>query len=241
MRIISIVVLTGFASILLHSPSASAGDTSGGLPHFSLFDTTAARSGAAASQQQPRPAQAPAALPRMVVHPSPMSAEEKWKYYLKSTYGPKSIAYSLFGAGIKQAQDSVPEWGQGMEGYSKRFASGFGQKAIKRSVQHGLGGLLGEAPRYFASLDSGIWPRTLHAAKEILVTHKDSGGTRIAYTRFVGTFTGVYVSRQWRPENDQTVGQYFSATGTSLGIDAAKNVFKEFWPDIKSRLPFLPF
>jgi hypothetical protein len=165
-----------------------------------------------------------------------MTGSEKWHYYLRSTYGPKPFAYSIAGAGIKQAEGSVPEWGGGMEGYGKRFASSFGQKAINRSVRIGLQGLLREDPRYFASGRSDIWSRTMYAVSEAFWVRRDSGGTRPAYTRWIGDFSAAYVSRQWHPDSYHTTGEYLTSGFTSIGIDAAKNIWNEFWPDIRRLL-----
>jgi hypothetical protein len=139
----------------------------------------------------------------------------------------------LTGAGINQARDAVPEWGQGMAGYGKRFASSFAQKAVDRSIRLGMGALLHEDPRYFASNKSGILKRTLYAAGQTFVAHKDSGETRFAYSRFVGVFSAAYISRQWYPDAYHETGHYLSATAVSLGINIGKTVFFEFWPDVK--------
>lgn len=163
----------------------------------------------------------------------PMSGREKWDYYLKSSYGVRSIFSSIVGAGIKQAQGTVPEWGGGMEGYGKRFGSSFAQKAINRSIRISLNGLLHEDPRYFASNRSGIWSRSLYAIGQVFLVHKDAGGTRIAYSRFAGNFGAAYISRQWHPDSYHTTGDYLGSGFRSLGVDAAKNIFSEFWPDIK--------
>ena len=161
---------------------------------------------------------------------TPMTGHEKWHFYLESTYGPLSFASSLAGAGINQARDAVPEWGQGVEGYSKRFGSSFCQKAIAKSVQFGLGSLLHEDPRYFSSRHSGIVKRALYAAGQNFISYKDSGGARFSYTRLAGTATGAIISRQWRPEAYRTAGQYIGSIASSIGVEAAKNLAREFWP-----------
>jgi hypothetical protein len=166
---------------------------------------------------------------------SPLTAGGKIHFYLKSTVGPMSIFTSVFSSGYNQAVDSVPEWGQGMEGYGKRFASSMGQKAVEKTVHHSLKIMLREDPRYFYSVRQGIWPRTLHAIGETFVAHKDSGGTRPDYSRFAGIASGVYVSRQWHPENRRCAMDYIQGAAASIGIQSAKNVFMEFWPDIKKK------
>ena len=181
--------------------------------------------------------QTPNSLPRVAtVQPAPLTGGEKFHFYLRSTYGPASFGYTALGVGISQAQGTVPEWGGGMEGYGKRFASSFGQKVINRSVRIGLQGLFHEDPRYFASGRSGIWSRTMYAASEAFWVRKDSGGDRIGYTRFIGDFSAGYLSRQWCPDSYHTTGDYLTAGFESLGIEAAKNVWSEFWPDIRRML-----
>jgi hypothetical protein len=165
-----------------------------------------------------------------------MTEHEKRNYYLVTTFGPKSSGFSLAGAGIAQARDSVPERGQGMEGFSKRLGSAMSQKIVENTFEFGLGSLLHEDPRYYPSDRPGLMQRVLHAAEEEFIARKDSGGTRIGYTGFIATTAGVIVSRQWYPKADRTAGQYLSSIAISTVLGAAKNIFDEFWPDIKKRL-----
>lgn len=165
-----------------------------------------------------------------------LTLKEKWDYLFRSTYDPQSIFFSLAGAGIKQARDSIPEWGQGMEGYGKRLGSSFSHKIIKRNICFGVGSLLHEDPRYFYSDESGIWRRTLYAMSRTFVSNKDGGGLRPGYTKFIATFGGAYISRQWQPERKQTMSEYLISGSISIGIDMAKNIVNEFWPDIRNVL-----
>jgi hypothetical protein len=181
--------------------------------------------------------QPPAVIAKTVTAPvKPLQGKEKFKFYLRTTYGPGSLINIAAAAGIKQARNSPPEWGQGMEGFGSRFASGFGLKAIKLSIQSGIEGLLGEDPRYYASARSGVFHRAFYAAGQTFVSHKDAGGTGFAYARFIGIAGGVCISRQWHPENDRSARDYFVAGAAIVGIDMARFVFREFWPDIKRTL-----
>lgn len=221
------------AVCLLSSKGVAADVDEAELRPFSAFPQASSTN----HVQNPPANQPPGRLPRVAPQQrTPMTGKEKGVYYLKTTYGPGSLAYTAFGAGIKQAQGSVYEWGGGMEGYGRRYASSFGQKAISRSIRHGLGALLHEDPRFLPSSRSGVWKRTLDATRQVFFAHKDGGGQRIAYSRFAGTFGAAYISRQWRPERYHGAEDVLSAGFTSLGIDAAKMLFSEFWPDIKKRL-----
>ena len=171
------------------------------------------------------------------MNPSPTKGHSTFRFYLKSTYGPTAIMSSMAGSGIRQAWDSVPGWGQGMEGYGKRFASSFAQKAVKRSLHFAIGSLLRENPRYLASGRSGIWKRTLYAIGATFVSQKNSGGSRPAYSRFAGAFGAAIISRRWHPESNRAVLDCFTAGTISIGLDVAGSVFSEFWPSLKKLLP----
>jgi len=168
--------------------------------------------------------------------PPALTVKAKWVYLFQSTYEPKSSFFSLAGAGIKQARDSMPEWGQGMEGYGKRLGSSFSHKIIKRNIQFGVSCLLREDPRYFFSEGQGFGKRSLYAMSRSFVSNKDGGGIRPGYSKFIATFGGAYISRQWHPARKQTMHEYLIAGAISIGMDMAKNAFNEFWPDMKKML-----
>jgi hypothetical protein len=232
-----IVVMIAFSGLLPFSVKAIGDDSAApNPPSFFLFpDPTQKDADTSAENQAGSPS--PGAITESPPQTrTPMSGKERFQYYLHATYSPRVIAYSLAGTGLSQARDSVPEWGQGMEGYGKRLGSRFARRTIKYSIHHGLAGLLHEDPRYFYSNRTGIWRRSLYAACQSLITHTDSGGIRPAYSELIGMVSATYIERQWRPEADQTIGQYAASSAVWLGLDAAKNVFTEFWPDIKRRL-----
>ncbi len=182
--------------------------------------------------------QDPPALPPGAAgsNPVPLSANQKFHYYLGSAYGSKSFAFSLMGSGINQARDAVPEWGQGVEGYSKRFASVFTEKIVQESAYFGFVTLFHEDPRYYRLGQSGIAHRSLYAAEQVFIAHKDSGGTRFGYTNLIPAFGSSCISRQWRPDSYHNWGDYLTNFAILLGIDAAKNVLNEFWPDVRRML-----
>jgi hypothetical protein len=163
-------------------------------------------------------------------NPAPLTLKGKWSLYLKSTYGPLSFGYRFASAGIDQAQDSVPDWGQGMNGYLKRFGSNFGQGVIDNSARFGLKTIFHEDPRYIPSGRSGFLCRMAYAVKQGIISRKDSGGVRIGYTQFIAAATGVVVARQWQPDDERTAGKYISAIASSIAWDAALNIVSEFWP-----------
>ena len=55
----------------------------------------------------------------------PLTAGEKYQLFFKSATDPWPFLVAGFVSGIDQAEDSFPEYGQGMEGYGKRFGASY--------------------------------------------------------------------------------------------------------------------
>jgi hypothetical protein len=163
----------------------------------------------------------------------PLTVEEKFDFYLKKTYGPGAWLTSASSAGVRQWLDSPPEWGQGMEGYGRRFASSMGRKTIKNTVQFGVGAALREDPRYFPSTRRGFLPRVWHAVSFTFAPRNDNGERTLGVSRVAGALTAGFVSNTWYPDRLSDTSHALSRAGLMLGGDAGMNLLREFWPDLK--------
>ena len=167
---------------------------------------------------------------------APLSVREKGKVFGQRIISPASLAKSAFTAGIDQWRDSPPEWGQGMAGYFRRY----GSKNGTRSAENGIGFLTAAAlhqdPRYFRSGETGVWRRTKYALERTVVTRRDSGRQTIAIWNISAHYGAQFVSNTWRPDRVTPVPDTLARGSISMGYDAASNLLKEFWPDIRQRL-----
>jgi hypothetical protein len=167
---------------------------------------------------------------------APLSVREKAKLFGHRTIAPASLAKSAFTSGIDQWRDSPPEWGQGMAGYLRRY----GSKTGTRSAENGIGfltaALLHQDPRYFRSGDTGIWRRAKYAIERTVVTRSDSGRQTVAIWNITSHYGAQFISNTWRPDRVTPVPDTLARGSVSMGYDAASNLFKEFWPDIRQRI-----
>lgn len=170
-------------------------------------------------------------MPIASSEPSPphsLNGEERFNRYIKDAFGPMAWVRSAAAAGIAQARDNPPEWGQGAKGYGRRFASKFGQRLVKQSFLHGLSAPLGQDPRYYRCECTGLWPRVRHAVVSS-VTALDRNDKRVfSAPQIVAPFAaGQVAANTWYPSRyGPKDGLRMGAVslGTSLGV----NVFKEF-------------
>jgi hypothetical protein len=95
--------------------------------------------------------------------------------------------------------------------------------------------LLHEDPRYFRRATGPKLTRVGYALTRVLVTHKDSGGTRFNYSEWIGNASAVVISNSYYPDNRNVLGNVEKLL-EQVGTDAGSQVLKEFWPDIKRKL-----
>jgi hypothetical protein len=165
--------------------------------------------------------------------PRPLTVGDKLRFYLKAAYGPGPLLGKVATSGWAQWRDDPAEWGQGMEGYGRRYASRVGQSMINNSIRFGIGAALREDPRYFPSESKGVLPRMGHALAYTFVARTNRGGSTFAVSRVAGALGSAFISNTWHPAGEDDTYHAFGRAGITLATDAGMNVFREFWPDIK--------
>jgi hypothetical protein len=154
--------------------------------------------------------------------------KERFNRYVKSTVGPFRLAWTAAAAGIDQWRDHPREWGQGMKGYGKRYASSLGQNAITQTVTYGLDEAFGLDTGFKRSKNEGVGARVKDALLQNITSRTRSGKRVVSAPRLVGVYTGAIVSREtWYPDRYTYKDGLRAGTGTLLtgfGI----NLLREF-------------
>ena len=186
--------------------------------------------------------QASPSSPIMGLRPEPISHElsfdERVRIYRASVFSPTTVAMPAFGAAIDQWQDEPTEWEQGMAGYGRRLGSGVGKSLANKTIIFGVAALDGEDPRYFRSDSSGLASRARHAVVSAFVSYAEDGSRMPAYAHFAGAYGSAFVAMTWYPPSKSTTQHAMVQGTTKLGLNAAMNLLREFWPDVKRRLHF---
>jgi len=155
--------------------------------------------------------------------------------YRKSTVSRGAMARTAAGAGFGQLRHHPREWGQGGRGYSKRFASGLGQRAVKGTIQFGVGTLRHEDPRSTKPLKPpGFRAKMKDALRNTFTVRRFGHKKRsVAAGRISGAVGSGLVSRAWQPAAAAGVGSGLASGGIALGADLGINTAREFIPDKK--------
>jgi hypothetical protein len=144
-------------------------------------------------------------------------------------------------AGLSQAQDSDPTFGQGAAGYGKRFAAAAADQASSLFFKDfAYPSLLREDPRYYPLGRGTAGRRLWHACKQVLVAHNEDGRNMPNLSEWLGTVSAASLSNLYHPGNRRGFAPTADNVGESVGSDVGYNILREFWPEIarKLRLPF---
>ncbi|MFZ0199690.1 MAG: hypothetical protein WB523_05105 [Candidatus Sulfotelmatobacter sp.] len=188
----------------------------------------------------------------------PLTTGQKFKVVARGSFDYVQYPWYGFLAGISQAENSEPGYGQGAEGYAKRFASAFADGTIENFMTGAVfPSLLRQDPRFFQFGHGSFTYRTEYAVSRIFVTRTDSGKNQFNYSEIVGSALSAvistntyhpraYVTREFDPAtgmltyvhhaSDRTLPNTISVWGTQVGYDTITIVVKEFWPDIHRKL-----
>src|SRR5271155_1945152 len=86
----------------------------------------------AQTEAGPTPAAAPTQTPY-----TPLTQSDRFHNYLKGTFSVESVVRSAAGAAILQGTNTPSEWGQGGEGYAKRFGNSYAQQIMRQTIMYG--------------------------------------------------------------------------------------------------------
>ena len=166
-----------------------------------------------------------------------LSPGQKFHLAFKSSVDPFVFVADGFVAGLGQARNTNPGFGQGAEGYFKRLGAAYLDTADGTLWGNAiLPVLFKEDPRYFR-LGSGTFThRFLYSAATTIWCKRDNGTWGPNYANVLGNFISGGISNAYYPAADRGVANTVDGalTVTAEGVVGAE--FVEFWPDISRRL-----
>jgi hypothetical protein len=167
----------------------------------------------------------------------PLTAKEKWRLFVKQTANPFTFVGAAFTSGLGQTTDSFHDYGQGWEGYGKRFGA-----ATADSVDGSLwGGLIfpvmfKQDPRYFRQGEGSMKHRTSYAMSRVVVTRTDSGHRAFNFSEILGNLVAGGIANSYYPESDRGVGLTFRRAGVVTALGMLGKIGQEFLPDIDRKI-----
>jgi hypothetical protein len=168
----------------------------------------------------------------------PLTVGQKFKVVARGSFDYIQIPWYAALAGISQADNSEPGYGQGAEGYGKRFGAAFADGTIENFMTSAIyPSLFRQDPRFFQESQGGFWHRTKYAVSRIVITRTDSGHQQFNFSEILGSASAAAIATySYHPSADRTPSNTAKVWGTQVGYDTITYVVKEFWPDIRRKV-----
>jgi hypothetical protein len=163
----------------------------------------------------------------------PLSPGQKFQLFFKSASDPWPFLLASVLAGVSQAENALPEYGQGVQGYGKRFGASYGDYFIGNLLGNAvLASVLREDPRYYQMGHGSYLRRALWASSGTVWCKRDNGTWGPNYANVVGNLSGAAIANVYYPQSERTVGATIGRgfSVTAQGIIGSEVI--EFWPDI---------
>jgi hypothetical protein len=162
--------------------------------------------------------------------PAPMNTRQKMSLAWKSSVDPLTIAGAAFVAGIQQATDSFPGYGQGAEGYAKRFGATYADVTISTFLSGAvLPVIFKQDPRYMYKGTGSGRSRLFHAVASSFICRGDDKRLQPNYSNLIGSFATGGISNLYYPSTDRNSAMLTLETGLiRIAESAGANIFQEF-------------
>jgi hypothetical protein len=158
----------------------------------------------------------------------PLTAKLKFKLAFRTMIDPVTIAGVALYSGIQQTADT-PNYGQGAQGYGKRFGATVGDGATDIIIGGAmLPSLLHQDPRYFCQCSGTTKSRILHALSSPFVAKGDSGKSQPNYSSIGGSLASSAVANAYYPESNRGAGATFQTFAIGTGERMIAALVKEF-------------
>ncbi len=162
--------------------------------------------------------------------PAPLAPKQKFELAWRSTIDPITLVAVGAIAGVEQASDDFGGYGEGAQGYFKRFGAAYGNVLAGTYIGSAiLPSLLRQDPRYFYKGTGSTRSRVLYALANAVMCKGDNKRWQPNYSGIIGSFATGGISYLYAPANDRNATDLVLQNSLiRLAESAAAGVFQEF-------------
>ena len=173
-------------------------------------------------------------------HPVPLNVRQKFHLAYKSSVDPITFVGVGVLAGVDQAGNRWEGYGQGADGYAKRYGATYANVFIGTYIGGAiLPSLLHQDPRYFYKGTGSKKSRLLYALASQFIAKGDNGKWQPNYSNIGGDLAAGAFSNLYYPSSSHHgASLVFSTALIRLGETTAAAIFQEFFvPKLTPNLP----
>lgn len=167
---------------------------------------------------------------------APLTPKQKLKLAFDDSFDPTAFLVAGVFAADSMAQKQYA-FGQGAQGFAKYYGGAFADQAIGNMMSEALFPIaLHQDPRYFEKGTGGFWKRTGYALSREVITRGDDGRNHFNTSELAGNAVAAGISNLYYPAADRSLGNTANKWSQQIALDAAFNIMKEFWPDVRHKV-----
>jgi hypothetical protein len=161
---------------------------------------------------------------------APLTAKQKFKLAFRTVVDPFTFVFVGGAAGVEQAQNHFAGYGQGAQGYGKRFGAGYADTLTGTFIGAAiLPSILKQDPRYFYKGTGSTTSRFLYAIANSVICKGDNGRWQANYSNILGSLAAGGLSNLYYPAQDRDgAGLTVENAIVGIGATAIANLFQEF-------------
>jgi hypothetical protein len=160
----------------------------------------------------------------------PLSSRQKFELAWKSAVDPVTFAASGVVAGIEQANDGFSGYGEGTQGYAKRYGASYADGFLGNMIGGAiLPSLFKQDPRYFYKGNGSTRSRIFYALANAVICKGDNGHWQADYSGILGSLAAGGISNLYYPASSRNGARLtFENTAIGVGGSGVSNLLQEF-------------
>jgi hypothetical protein len=163
----------------------------------------------------------------------PLTPKQKFNIAWHQWYDMSAHFGNILQAGISQAADGEPHYGQGWGAFGERFAAQEGDQFTGSFLIYGiLPTVLHQDPRYFRRGKGSALSRIGYAASRVVIARKDDGDPTFNFSQVFGQLGQAGISLSYYPQQDRDVHGLLVGWAINQIYNIGWNQLKEFTPDL---------
>ena len=164
-----------------------------------------------------------------IANAAPLTSKQKFELAGKTIVDPVTFGLTAAIAGLQQADSELGGYGQGAQGYAKRYGAAYADTVTGTLIGSAiLPSLLKQDPRYFYKGSGSKRSRVLYAVANSVICKGDNLHWQANYSGILGSLAAGGISNLYYPAHDRGAGLTFENTLIGIGATAAANVLQEF-------------
>jgi Carboxypeptidase regulatory-like domain len=162
-------------------------------------------------------------------HPVPLDTKQKFELAWRVSIDPITFVVNGAIAGVEQADDDFKGYGQGADGYGRRYGASYADLTAGTFLGDALfPSLFKQDPRYFYKGTGSVKSRILYAVANAVICKGDNGKWEVNYSALLGSLAAGGISNAYYPDKSRGAGLTFELAAVRIGANAAENLLQEF-------------